>query len=173
MNHIKLFESFNSVRSFYYHFSNVNLNQGDLIKSSICDDPVYLNEVMPVYRDVAKSHGFNWPVIHGYCFDSPNFIFTTGQSPEDFRRQYLDGFMCYEVVAEDDVHEGAIDRSAQYSTMLLKSGSISIDMINIYANQYFMNPPTTYKECICSSFRIVEKMKDNEWKAEMFTYTKK
>ena len=161
MRHLRLYENFNQGETFYYHFSKRDLKPGDLIRSSICEDPVYLHTILPIYQEVAESHGFNWPIVHGYCFDSPNWIFTSG--PDKTQEEALKNYQCYRVIAEDDVHEGAIDRSAQLATMLFRAGSITENEVSRYARQYFMRPPTTYKESICSSFRVVERMNPEDW----------
>ncbi len=164
MKHLREFASFYQEEIFYYHFSPVNLNPGDIITSSICEDPVYLDIVMPIYRREAKKHGFDWPVVHGYCFDSPNWI-TTSSS---FSRESLKDYKCYKAVARGLVHEGAVDRSSQYATMLLHHGTITEEEIAGYAHQYFMPPPTSYKESICGSFQVIDVLNDGDWEIKQW-----
>jgi hypothetical protein len=147
----------------FYHFSESALKPGDILKSKICDNQVYLDRVMPVYREVAKEHGFEWPICHGYCFTEPKFIYT-GDNIESFKENDLKNTICYEIIADADIHIGAIDRSAMYTTMLLE-GKTYVN-IETYARQYFMNPPTTYKEAICSRFRVIGPIERSEWTVE-------
>jgi hypothetical protein len=149
----------------FYHFSESILQPGDTLKSKICDNPIYLESVMPIYKEVAKEHGFEWPICHGYCFTSPKWILTTGDI-ESYKENDMKNTICYEVIADAAFHIGAIDRSAMYATMLLEGGAISYHSITQYAKQYFMNPPTTYKEAICSRFRVVNSLERSEWSVE-------
>ena len=152
----------------FYHFSESQLEAGDILKNGICENQIYLDVVMPIYREVAKENGFEWPICHGYCFTGPKFILAG--DPTNFKETHLKDTVCYEVEADADFHIGAIDRSSQYITMLLENGSISKESIKDYAKQYFMTPPTTYKEAICSKFRVVRALDRTEWDVERVSY---
>ena len=151
----------------FYHFSESVLKPGEILKSKICDEQtplfdLYINKVMPVYRDVAKNHGFEWPVFHGYCYTTPEYI-QPMNNVESYKETVLKNTMCYEVIADADIHIGAIDKSAMLATMSLEHNSISESLIEVWAKQYFMSPPTSYKEAICGRFKVVCAIERSEW----------
>lgn len=148
----------------FYHFSELILEPGEILRSKICDDQLYINSVMPIYSEVAKEHGFEWPICHGYCFTDPKYIFTG--NTQSYKENSMQNTICYEIIADADFHIGAIDRSSMYTTMLLKGEKINEASIEGYARQYFMEAPTTYREAICSRFRVIRPLERSEWSVE-------
>lgn len=157
----------------YYHFTRVELKEGDIIKSSVTELESYINIVEPAYRQVAEENGLSWPTgnigyAHAMDKNQTPIFRISGIIQDDRRKDIEDNIIGYEVIPESEVISGAQSRSPGYCVMMLNFPNLYDDPTEFalsYARDY-IEKQTGWdqrdREWICERFVVKSKISNFE-----------